>query len=123
MLRLAVILVFAFLILAALAWFHILPGGWFLRNLIEDPSARAERLQREHRDRRLAAFAQDAGRLAACDDCCILAERRPFVQRRAQDRADANSRYGEEVISISAVLSSAALFCTASASAAVAGSS
>jgi lysophospholipase L1-like esterase len=43
-----------------LAWFHVLPGGWFLRNLIEDPGLRAERLRLEHRRLRLEAFAEQA---------------------------------------------------------------
>ena len=44
------------LILVLLAWFHLIPGGWFLRNLLESPEAREARLMAEHRQERLASF-------------------------------------------------------------------
>jgi len=47
--------------LLIMSWFHWLPGGWFLRNLVEAPAHRAERLRLEHRADRLDEFQRQAG--------------------------------------------------------------
>lgn len=46
--------------LLALAWFHLIPGGWLLRDLLEDPALRAERRRQAHRAARLRAFAEES---------------------------------------------------------------
>ncbi|MFT7619528.1 MAG: lysophospholipase L1-like esterase [Planctomycetota bacterium] len=56
MIRLVFILLLVILAILALSWTHVLPGGWFLRDLIEDPAARALRLQAEHHQERLNEF-------------------------------------------------------------------
>ena len=47
--------------LLIMSWFHWLPGGWYLRNLVEAPAHRAERLRLEHRADRLEEFEGQRG--------------------------------------------------------------
>ena len=46
-------------VLAALAWFDVLPGGYRLRGWVEDHAVRRARLQREASQARLALFAAE----------------------------------------------------------------
>ena len=57
--RLALIALVLAVLLAVLSWNHLLPGGWFLRDLIEAPEIRERRLYKEHRQQRLALFRED----------------------------------------------------------------
>ena len=54
------LLVVLAVVLGLLAWHHMIPGGWFLRDLIEDPDLREERLRLQHREERLLAFQEEA---------------------------------------------------------------
>ena len=55
----AVLVLLGLAAIIALSWYHVLPGGWVLRNLLEDPEARNARLRQEHRVERLETFAAD----------------------------------------------------------------
>ncbi len=55
----AVLVLLGLAVVIALSWYHVLPGGWFLRNLFEDPEARDARQRQEHRAERLESFAAD----------------------------------------------------------------
>ncbi len=63
MIRLALILLIVILVILGLSWAHILPGGWFLRDLIEDPQVREHALQQEHREERLEDFRREEPRV------------------------------------------------------------
>ena len=64
MARLALALFGLALLLVLLAWFQVIPGGWRLRNLIEDPARRERRLLLDHRAERLAAFRRESTPIA-----------------------------------------------------------
>ena len=65
MIRLVFILLLLLLAVLVLSWFHVLPGGWFLRNLIEDPGAREARLQAEHEAERQLEFTEEEPKILA----------------------------------------------------------
>ena len=47
------------LVYGVLAWFHVVPGGWALKGLVEDPADRKTRLQAEASAERMETFAQE----------------------------------------------------------------
>ena len=69
-------LVFIFLTLVGvvflLSWWHVLPGGFFLRNLLEEPGQREQRLRREHRRERLVEFAAESRRGLKSEGAVLL---------------------------------------------------
>lgn len=72
MIRLVFILLLVILTTLALSWTQVLPGGWFLRDLIEDPAARSLRIQQEHRQERLDEFRSEADELKQLDHPLIF---------------------------------------------------
>ncbi len=56
MIRLVLILLLVLVTIFVLSWTHVLPGGWFLRDLVEDPAHRAARQRAAHRSQRLKEF-------------------------------------------------------------------
>lgn len=81
-----------------LAWFHVVPGGWALKALVEDPADRKARLQREASEARLTVF--DAENPSVPDGAVVFLgsstiERFP-LERAFPDVATADRGIGNE---------------------------